>query len=121
MNGAAAGKPGFAVRDAADEDVAAIAAIYGHHVLTGLGSFEEEAPAPAEMARRRAEVLSRHLPYLVAADEASRILGFAYAAPYRLRSAYRFSLEDSIYIAPDAQGRGIGKALLTELVRRSTA
>jgi L-amino acid N-acyltransferase YncA len=109
----------FTIRDAADEDLAAIAAIYEHHVRTGLGSFEEEPPPPAEIARRRADILARGLPYLVAAGTGS-ILGYAYAAPYRARSAYRFSVEDSIYVAADDAGRGVGRALLAALVSRCT-
>lgn len=109
------------VRDSAEADVAAIAAIYAHHVRHGLASFEEEPPAAAEIGRRRAEVLARALPYLVASGPEARVLGFAYAAPYRTRSAYRFTLEDSIYIAPDAARRGIGRALLGELIARCTA
>ncbi len=87
----------------------------------GFGSFEEEPPAPAELARRRADVLARALPYLVAASPQGAVLGYAYAAPYRARSAYRYSVEDSIYVAPEAGRRGVGRALLSELVRRCTA
>ena len=108
------------IRPAEFADIAAVAAIYGHHALHGLGTFEEEAPDTAEMARRHADVTARGLPYLVAADGAA-VLGFAYAAPFRLRSAYRFSVEDSVYIAPDAQRRGVGKALLGDLIRRCEA
>ena len=108
------------IRPAEFADIAAVAAIYGHHALHGLGTFEEEAPDTAEMARRHADVTARGLPYLVAADGAA-VLGFAYAAPFRLRSADRFSVEDSVYIAPDAQRRGVGKALLGDLIRRCEA
>ena len=113
-----AGAAAFAVRDASDADVAAITDIYAHHVRTGLGSFEEVPPAVDEIARRRAEVLARNLPYLVAMSGAGAVLGYAYASVYRARSAYRFSVEDSIYIAPDSAGRGIGRALLAALVAR---
>jgi len=109
----------FTIRDAADDDLAAIARIYEHHVRTGLGSFEEEPPPLAEIARRRADILARGLPYLVA-GAAGAILGYAYAAPYRARSAYRFSVEDSIYVAPGDAGRGVGRALLAALVTRCT-
>lgn len=109
------------IRDSRDEDIAAIARIYAHHVQFGLGSFEEEPPSPAELTRRRAEVLARSLPYLVAASAQGTVLGYAYAAPYRARSAYRYSLEDSIYVAPEAGRRGVGQALLSELIRRCAA
>jgi L-amino acid N-acyltransferase YncA len=111
----------FVIRPSKDADLPAVAAIYGHHVRFGLGSFEEEPPDLAELARRRAEVLARKLPYLIAAADAGTVLGYAYAAPYRARSGYRFSLEDSIYIAPAALRRGIGRALLGALVERCAA
>lgn len=109
------------VRDADDADVEAIAAIYEHHVRFGLGSFEEIPPSVAEIVRRRSEILARDLPYLVAATTAGAVQGYAYAAPYRARSAYRFSVEDSIYVAPDCARRGIGTALLSALLSRCTA
>ena len=103
------------VRASEEADLPAIAAIYAHHVLHGLGTFEEEPPAEAEMAARRAGVLALGLPYLVAeADE--QVVGFAYAAPFRPRTAYRFTAEDSVYIRADHMGRGVGRRLLTELV-----
>jgi L-amino acid N-acyltransferase YncA len=111
----------FVIRPSEDADLPAIAAIYGHHVRVGLGSFEEEPPDLAEFGRRRDEVLARKLPYLVAAGGAGKVLGYAYAAPYRARSGYRFSLEDSIYIAPAALRRGIGRGLLAALVERCAA
>ena len=109
----------FTVRDSQDSDVAAIQKIYAHHVLTGLGSFEETPPPPDEMARRRREILGHGLPYLVAESD-GRLLGYAYAGPFRPRSAYRYSVEDSIYVAPDAQRRGIGRRMLDELIERCT-
>ncbi len=113
------------VRDAAESDLPIIQAIYAHHVCTGLGSFEETPPDAAEMSRRRTEILARGLPYLVAEID-DRVIpgglaGYAYASPYRPRSAYRYSVEDSIYIAPSAQRRGVGRFLLEELIRRCTA
>lgn len=108
------------VRDASDADLSTIAAIYAHHVLTGLASFEEVAPSPAEMASRRAAILALGLPYLVAELE-GRVAGFAYAGPYRARPAYRHTVEDSVYVAPDALGRGVGRALLAEVIARCEA
>lgn len=109
------------LRDSADADITAIAAIYAHAVRNGLASFELDPPSVEEMAGRRAQVLGRGDPYLVVADQADRLLGYAYVGPYRPRPAYRFAVEDSIYIAPGAQGRGIGRRLLDELIARCTA
>ncbi len=111
---------GVSLRPSQDRDLAAIAAIYHHHVLTGVASFEEEPPALDEMARRRGEILARGLPYLVA-EQSGRVLGYCYASLYRTRSAYRFAVEDSIYIEGAELGRGIGRALLSELIDRCTA
>lgn len=107
------------VRDSRDEDVPAIQAIYAHHVLHGFGSFEEVPPDLAEMARRRQGVLAARLPYLVA-ESADEILGYAYASPFRPRTAYRFTVENSIYVAENTVGRGIGRVLLDVLIRRCT-
>jgi L-amino acid N-acyltransferase YncA len=111
---------GLSIRPATDRDLAAITAIYGHHVLHGVASFEDEPPDCAEMARRRHAILDRGLPYLVA-EGAGRVLGYCYASPYRTRSAYRFTTEDSIYVDADEAGRGIGRALLSELIQRCAA
>ena len=108
------------LRPARAADVPAIEAIYAHHVLHGLATFEEVPPGTAEMARRLEEIAGRGLPCLVA-EEAGRLLGYAYAAPYRARSAYRFTLEDSIYLDPAAVGRGIGSGLLAALIDAGTA
>jgi tetratricopeptide (TPR) repeat protein len=108
------------VRDSADSDLAAIRAIYAHHVEHGFGSFEEVPPSLAEMAERRSGVLARGLPYLAAQSEGA-VLGYAYASAFRPRAAYRYSLEDSIYVAPDAAGRGIGRLLLSALIARAEA
>jgi phosphinothricin acetyltransferase len=108
------------VRDATPDDAPALADIYGHHVLHGFGTFEEVPPSVAEMAERRAAVAEKGLPYLVA-ERDGRVLGFAYAAPFRPRAAYRHTVEDSVYIAPDAIGQGVGKALLTEVLARCEA
>jgi phosphinothricin acetyltransferase len=105
------------VRPSTDADIPAIAEIYGYHVEHGVASFETVPPDEAEMARRRCEVLKRGLPWLVAETEGS-VKGYAYATPYRSRAAYRFTLEDSIYIHPAHIGRGIGSALLPQLIAR---
>lgn len=112
--------PSLLVRPSTPADLAAIQAIYAHAVLHGTGTFEIEPPSPDEMARRRDEVLARGLPWLVAEADGA-VLGYAYAAPFRPRPAYRFSLEDSIYLSPQAQGRGIGRLLLAELLARCQA
>ena len=107
--------PGVPVREARPPDLPAIAAIYAHHVLTGLASFEIDPPDESEMRRRYAEVLARGLPFLVAEGDGA-VLGYAYAAPYRTRPAYRFTVEDSVYVAHKRVGRGIGSLLLASLV-----
>ena len=111
----------WALRPAEAADVPGIAALYGHHVAEGFASFEEVPPDAAEMARRRETLVGSGFPYLVAADEAGTVLGYAYAGPYRPRSAYRFTVEDSIYVAPAAAGRGIGRALLSRLIEECRA
>ncbi|HUZ12423.1 MAG TPA: GNAT family N-acetyltransferase [Caulobacteraceae bacterium] len=103
------------IRPATTGDAAAVAAIYGHHVLEGLGTFEETPPAAAEIAARIAAVLTHGLPYLVA-ENAGAAAGFAYAAPFRPRAAYRFTVEDSVYVHPERLGRGVGKALVAEVI-----
>ncbi len=105
------------VRDAVQGDLPAIQAIYAHHVLRGLASFEEVPPDLDEMRRRHADVTGRGLPYLVAARERD-VLGFGYCAPYRARSAYRYALEDSVYIREGNAGQGLGTKLLAELLAR---
>ncbi len=105
------------IRRATVEDAAAVAAIYGHHVLHGLGTFEEVPPSPAEMATRIEGVLKLGLPYLVAEEDDARVLGFAYASPFRPRAAYRYTAEESVYVDPDLVGRGVGKALVAEVIR----
>ena len=102
------------IRPSRDEDVAAITAIYAHHVLHGTGTFETEPPTAGDMASRRADVLSKNLPYLVAEQE-GELLGFAYCNWFKPRPAYRFSAEDSIYLADSARGQGLGARLLAAL------
>ena len=106
------------IRPSRDTDIDAITAIYRHHVLHGTGTFELEAPSSADMASRRADVLAKRLPYLVAED-AGQVLGFASANWFKPRPAYRFSAEDSIYLAPEAQGRGLGRQLLAALCQQA--
>lgn len=108
------------VRASTEADVARCAEIYAHHVLHGTASFEIDPPDLAEMTRRRAAVLDIGLPHLVA-ERAGRVLGYAYASNWRPRPAYRFSVEDSIYIDKDAVGQGVGKALLPVLIEQCTA
>jgi phosphinothricin acetyltransferase len=108
------------LRPSQEPDLPAITAIYGHHVLHGSGTFETEPPTLADMRARRAEVLGRHLPFLVA-EEGGHIVGFAYCNWFKPRPAYRFSAEDSIYLAPDAHRRGLGRALLAELAAQAQA
>ena len=109
------------IRPSRDEDLAAITAIYAHHVLQGSGTFETEAPTEADMAGRRADVLSKNLPYLVAEGDDGRLLGFAYCNWFKPRPAYRYSAEDSIYLADSARGQGLGTQLLAALEQAAEA
>ena len=109
------------IRPSTAEDLPAITAIYADAVLHGTGTFELEPPDLSEMARRRDDVLSKDLPWLVAEEISGEVLGYAYANHFRPRRAYRFCLEDSIYLHPSAHGRGVGKLLLAELVARCEA
>jgi len=106
------------IRDSVDADVAAIQAIYSHHVLHGTATFEEVPPDAGEMARRRLAITAAGLPFLVA-EEGGRVIGYGYAGTYRPRSAYRFTVEDSVYLATDSIGRGVGGAILISLIQRS--
>lgn len=108
------------VRDAEAADMAEIQSIYAHHVLHGLATFEEVPPPVAEMANRRAAVLAAGLPYL-AAEVDGRVVGYSYATAFRARPAYRYTIEDSVYVREGLAGRGIGLALLGELIRRCEA
>jgi phosphinothricin acetyltransferase len=105
------------IRDATDSDLEAIQAIYAVHVLRGLASFEEVPPSVGEMRERRASVLALGLPYL-AAELDGRVVGYSYATTYRTRPAYRHTIENSVYIEDGLAGKGIGTALLTELIAR---
>jgi L-amino acid N-acyltransferase YncA len=106
-------------RPATVEDIAAITAIYRPAVLHGTASFELEPPDEDEMRRRFEAITKAGYPYLVA-EASGRIAGYGYATAYRERPAYRYSVEDSIYVAPDAHRRGVGRALLAALIATCT-
>ena len=108
------------LRPSTPADLPAITAIYAEAVLHGTGTFELEPPDLAEMTRRRDDVLGKGLPWLVA-ERGGQVLGYAYANHFRPRRAYRFCVEDSIYLHPEARGQGVGKLLLAELVGRCEA
>jgi L-amino acid N-acyltransferase YncA len=106
------------IRPSTDADLAAITAIYAHHVLTGTGTFEVDPPSLDDMRGRRADVLSKGLPWLVAIEDEA-VIGYAYCNWFKPRPAYRFSAEDSIYLSPEAAGKGMGRTLLTELMAQA--
>jgi L-amino acid N-acyltransferase YncA len=106
----------FSIRSASQADAPKIQAIYAHHVLTGTGTFEIAPPDLAEIDARMAKIEARGWPWLVCVDQGGTVSGYAYAGPFRERAAYDATVEDSIYVAPDAQGRGVGRALLLALV-----
>jgi len=108
------------IRDARAADMEVVQAIYAHHVLHALASFEEIPPSVTEMNQRRETVLAAGLPYLVAED-GGRVVGYSYATAYRPRPAYRHTVEDSVYVAEGLGGRGIGSGLLAELIARCEA
>jgi len=109
--------PVLSLLDATPDDMAAVLRIYTQHVLYGAASFEEQPPTLAEMQLRLSKVREAGLPWLVA-KSAGVIVGYCYATPYRPRPAYRFTVEDSVYIAEGQQGKGIGRALLSALIAR---
>ena len=111
---------GVVVRDAVAADMEAVARIYGHYVEHGLATFEEVPPTAAEMLARRGKALAIGAPYLVAEIDGD-VVGCCYATPYHARAAYRHTLEDSVYVAPGLGGRGVGGALLAELIARCEA
>jgi L-amino acid N-acyltransferase YncA len=108
------------IRPSSPDDVGAIAAIYGWHVRHGTGTFELEPPDEAEFARRRDEVVARGFPFLVLEHDGA-VRGYAYANQFRPRRAYRYCLEDSLYLHPEAIGRGFGRLMLAELLARCEA
>lgn len=114
------GHHSITLRNATHDDMAAVRDIYARHVLEGLASFEDVAPDKGEMTRRFEAVLKRRLPFIVAELDGA-VKGYAYAGPYRSRPAYRYTVEDSIYVAPDASGRGLGRVLLSQLIDTCTA
>jgi L-amino acid N-acyltransferase YncA len=114
------GLKGMDIRDAVEADVPDMQAIYAHHVLHGTGTFEEEPPPVEEMATRFHSVVDRGYVWLVATD-ATGILGYGYYSPFRERSGYRFTVEDSIYVREDVRGQGVGKALVARLIELATA
>ncbi len=108
------------IRPSLDTDIPAITAIYAHHVLNSTGTFETKAPSVQDMTMRRADVLGKGLPYLVAVEKET-VIGFAYGNWFKPRPAYRYSVEDSIYLAPSQHSKGLGRALLAELMARCEA
>jgi len=113
-------KPPIRVRDATDSDLPAVRAIYAHHVLHGLATFEETPPTVTVMAERRQTILELGLPYLVAEIDGT-VVGYAHAVPYRTRPAYCNSVENTVYVTDGMDGRGIGSALLGQLIARCEA
>lgn len=112
-------RPTARLRPARVEDIPQITEIYAHHVRYGSASFEEVPPAPAEMAQRLADIRAAGLPWLVA-ERAGELVGYAYAGPYRTRTAYRFTVEDSVYLDRGAQGCGLGRLLLGAVIDEAT-
>ena len=110
----------ISLRDLRPEDIEAVTRIYGHHVLHGAGTFEETPPSLDDMRQRTEKVREQSLPWLVAEADGAMI-GYAYASRFHARSAYRFTLEDSVYVDPAHHRRGAGSALLTELIARCEA
>ncbi len=107
------------IRDATEADIPEIQAIYAHHVLTGTGTFDEEPPSVEEMHDKFHKVVDHGWSWLVAAD-ATGVLGYAYYTQFRDRSAYRYCVEDSIYVRDDVRGQGVGKALVAALIEHAT-
>jgi L-amino acid N-acyltransferase YncA len=107
------------IRSATEADIPEIQSIYAHHVLTGTGTFEEVPPSVEEMSERFAKVRQQGCSWLVATD-ATGVLGFAYYTQFRDRSAYRFCVEDSVYVREDVRGQGVGKALVSRLIEIAT-
>lgn len=109
----------FTIRPATPDDLPAITEIYRESVLNGVATYEVDPPPLAEMAARFETITTNRYPY-IAAEEAGELIGYAYASAFRMRSAYKFLVEDSIYLSPAARGKGAGKALLKELISLTT-
>lgn len=110
----------FTIRPATADDLPAITDIYRESVLNGVATYEVDPPSLEEMTGRFDAIKGSGYPYIVA-EEAGQLIGYAYASAFRTRSAYKFLVEDSIYLSPAARGKGAGKALLKELIDRTTA
>jgi L-amino acid N-acyltransferase YncA len=108
--------PDVAVRAAVADDLAAVAAIYDHYVLSSVATFEVDPVPVWEWSGRFSSVQAGGMPFLVAQDASGTVVGYAYAAPWKTRAAYRWTVEDSVYVAPAAAGRGVGRALLSALL-----
>jgi L-amino acid N-acyltransferase YncA len=106
------------LRDADAGDAESIAALYAHYVHTSIATFEETPPDRTEIGKRIAAVQDAGLPWIVATDLHGALLGYAYASPYRTRSAYRYTIENSVYVAPRSVGSGIGVTMMREIIRR---
>ncbi|MBV8652223.1 MAG: N-acetyltransferase, partial [Alphaproteobacteria bacterium] len=113
--------PSFQLRDAAPDDMAEIALIYAHYVQTTCFTFEEVPPSAAEMQARLRKSRELRLPWRIAQSARGDVLGYAYASPFRPRSAYRYTIENSVYVAPGETHRGVGMALMRDLIRECTA
>ena len=111
----------FRLRDATPDDMEAVARIYGHYVETTVYTFEEVPPTADEMRGRLRQLRENGLPWRVAEASCGAVIGYAYAAPFRTRSAYRYILENSVYIAKDQARRGVGVALMRDLIRLCAA
>lgn len=109
------------IRDATPADLSEITRIYADSVLNGVASYELVAPDEAEMGQRMSAIRDNSYPYLIATDDDGAVLGYAYASAFRTRPAYRWLVEDSIYLAPEARGKGVGRALLEALIGRCEA
>ncbi|MFF0861026.1 GNAT family N-acetyltransferase [Nonomuraea sp. NPDC003560] len=112
------------IRDLTEADVPAVTAIYAHHVTGGVATFDETPPGAGEWRAKAVALAAAGLPFLVAEDDGGEdgaVIGYAYLSQYRPKPAYRHSLEVSIYLAPGATGRGLGRLLLGELIRRASA
>jgi len=110
----------FHLRDAQSDDLPAITEIYAESVANGVASYELTPPTLAEIKARFSAITGQGYPYIVAVDRDEKVIGYAYASAFRTRPAYRWLVENSIYLPPEARGRGVGKALLAELVHRCT-